>query len=104
MRSNPQRRVEVVDSGRGIPADQLERVFEKFHRVEDPMRMTTGGTGLGLYIARELTRAMGGTLSCSSTLGAGSVFRFTLPRTTVAQVPGPRTQVPALPGPISRTA
>ena len=35
-------------------------MFEKFHRVEDPMTMTTGGTGLGLYIARELTRAMGG--------------------------------------------
>src|SRR3546814_9087608 len=37
--------VDVADHGRGIPADQLERVFEKFHRVEDPMRMTTGETG-----------------------------------------------------------
>ncbi len=74
--------VDVVDEGRGIPNDQLERVFEKFHRVEDPMRMTTGGTGLGLYIARQLTHAMGGHLSCTSTLGVGSVFRFTLPRVT----------------------
>ena len=70
--------VDVADHGRGIPADQLERVFDKFHRVEDPMRMTTGGTGLGLYIARQLASAMGGTLECASTLGAGSVFRFFL--------------------------
>ena len=81
--------VDVVDHGRGIPADQLERVFEKFHRVEDPMRMTTGGTGLGLYIARQLTQAMGGTLACASTLGAGSVFRFSLPRAATL-LPDPR--------------
>ena len=85
--------VDVVDSGRGIPADQLERVFEKFHRVEDPMRMTTGGTGLGLYIARQLSTAMGGTLTCASTLGTGSVFRFTLNRAATA-VPEPRADIP----------
>ena len=79
--------VDVVDHGRGIPADQLERVFEKFHRVEDPMRMTTGGTGLGLYIARQLAGAMGGTLQCASTLGAGSAFRFSLKRAAVQPVP-----------------
>jgi PAS domain S-box-containing protein len=71
--------VDVSDVGRGIPADQLERVFEKFHRVEDPMRMTTSGTGLGLYIARELAAAMGATLTCRSTLGVGSVFSLSLP-------------------------
>ena len=74
-----QAQVVVEDRGRGIPADQLEKVFEKFHRVEDPLRMTTGGTGLGLYIARQLAAAMGGTLTCTSTLGAGSVFTFSLP-------------------------
>jgi signal transduction histidine kinase len=76
-------RVEVQDRGRGIPADHVDKVFEKFHRVEDPMRMTTGGTGLGLYIARELTRAMGGELGCTSVLGAGSTFTLTLPRVAV---------------------
>ena len=91
-------RVEVTDQGRGIPADQLERVFEKFHRVEDPMRMTTGGTGLGLYIARQLTTAMGGELHCTSVLGVGSTFVLALPITPEpaadAAVPEPRT-VPA---------
>jgi PAS domain S-box-containing protein len=70
--------VEVEDQGRGIPADQVEKVFEKFHRVEDPLIMTTGGTGLGLYIARQLTGAMGGELSCRSTLNVGSVFTLRL--------------------------
>jgi PAS domain S-box-containing protein len=83
-------RVEVEDRGRGIPADQLERVFEKFHRVEDPMRMTTGGTGLGLYIARQLASAMGGTLTCTSTLGVGSVFTFSLPMAASRPRPVPR--------------
>jgi PAS domain S-box-containing protein len=95
----PQAYVDVVDHGRGIPADQLERVFEKFHRVEDPMRMTTGGTGLGLYIARELAMAMGGTLACSSALGTGSVFRFVLQRAAVQPVPAsPAVPAVAVPG------
>jgi len=90
-------RVDVVDRGRGIPADQLEQVFEKFHRVEDPMRMTTGGTGLGLYIARQLAGAMDGTLNCSSTLGSGSTFRFELRRTAVRT---PSAAVPRSGGPV----
>ena len=80
--------VEVSDVGRGIPADQLEQVFDKFHRVEDPMRMTTGGTGLGLYIARQLADAMQGRLTCSSTLGVGSTFTFELARSS-APLPAP---------------
>jgi signal transduction histidine kinase len=71
--------VRVTDHGRGIPADQLDRVFDKFHRVEDPLRMTTSGTGLGLFIARRLAGAMGGTLSVESTLGKGATFYFELP-------------------------
>ena len=86
--------VEVADTGRGIPADQLESVFEKFHRVEDPMLMTTGGTGLGLYIARSLTTAMGGTLACRSTLGQGSVFTLRLVLAVRDRDPGPVEMVP----------
>nr|WP_240948354.1 ATP-binding protein [Planosporangium mesophilum] len=70
--------VDVSDHGRGIPADQLEKVFEKFHRVEDPMTMSTSGTGLGLFIARRLAQAMGGDIAVTSTLNVGSVFTLTL--------------------------
>ncbi|GAA0717147.1 PAS domain-containing protein [Dactylosporangium roseum] len=72
--------VDVSDRGRGIPADELEQVFEKFHRVEDPMTMSTSGTGLGLFISRRLARAMGGNVTVSSALNVGSVFTFTLRR------------------------
>jgi signal transduction histidine kinase len=69
----------VADRGRGIPREELDRVFEKFHRVEDPMTMTTGGTGLGLYIACELTRAMGGEIEATSAPRRGSTFTVRLP-------------------------
>jgi PAS domain S-box-containing protein len=69
----------VSDRGRGIPREELDRVFDKFHRVEDPMTMTTGGTGLGLYIARELTRAMGGEIEATSAPRRGSTFTVRLP-------------------------
>ncbi|MEO6714436.1 MAG: ATP-binding protein, partial [Mycobacteriales bacterium] len=71
--------VVVRDEGRGIPADQLERIFDKFHRVEDPLLMTTSGTGLGLFIARQLAQAMGGDITVESTLGAGATFTLRLP-------------------------
>jgi PAS domain S-box-containing protein len=70
--------VDVRDHGRGIPSDQLEKVFGKFHRVEDPMTMSTSGTGLGLFIARRLARAMGGNVTVISTLNIGSVFTLSL--------------------------
>ena len=81
----------VTDRGRGIPADQVERVFEKFSRLEDPLRMTTGGAGLGLYLARHLATAMGGELTCRSALGSGSTFRLVLP---VADGARPHPQTP----------
>jgi len=79
----------VVDRGRGIPREELDRIFEKFHRVEDPMTMTTGGTGLGLYIARELTRAMGGEIEAASAPRRGSTFTVRLPLATAHEPPGP---------------
>ena len=71
--------VDVIDQGSGIPADEQDRVFDKFYRVEDPMTMTTGGNGLGLFISRQLARAMGGDITVESTVGVGSRFRMTLP-------------------------
>jgi PAS domain S-box-containing protein len=86
----------VVDRGRGIPREELDRIFEKFHRVEDPMTMTTGGTGLGLYIARELTRAMGGEIEAASAPRRGSTFTVRLPLATVHDPSGqpPPTATP----------
>jgi EAL domain-containing protein (putative c-di-GMP-specific phosphodiesterase class I) len=72
-------RVVVTDEGRGIAAADLERIFERFSRLEDPFTMQTSGSGLGLYIARELARAMGGDITVTSELGEGSAFAFTLP-------------------------
>jgi signal transduction histidine kinase len=76
-------RAAVVDHGHGIPDEELERIFDKFHRVGDPMTMATGGTGLGLYIARELARAMGGEVQASSRPRRGSTFTVRLPLATL---------------------
>jgi PAS domain S-box-containing protein len=69
----------VRDHGRGIPAGDLQRVFERFERVEDPLVMTTSGAGLGLYIVRALATALGGGVSLKSTLGAGTTVTVSIP-------------------------
>ena len=71
--------IEVADTGRGIPADQLERVFEPFVQIDTKLTRASEGTGLGLAISRELARGMGGELAVRSELGAGSTFTLTLP-------------------------
>jgi signal transduction histidine kinase len=69
----------VRDRGRGIPAEHLSRVFERFERVEDPLNMQTGGAGLGLYIVKALSTALGGNVVLESVLGAGTTVTLTLP-------------------------
>lgn len=71
--------VSVTDRGIGIPADRLDRVFEKFYRVDNELTRKVGGTGLGLAISRELVEAHGGRLWAESISGRGSTFYFTLP-------------------------
>jgi PAS domain S-box-containing protein len=71
--------VSVVDVGEGIPTEEHDRVFERFHRVENGLTRTTGGAGLGLYIARRLIGAMSGRLWVESQPGFGSTFSFSLP-------------------------
>ncbi len=71
--------IRVRDAGRGIPADRVDEVFEKFKRLEDPLRMETGGAGLGLFIVRQLTAAMGGSVELESEVGVGSTFTVTIP-------------------------
>jgi signal transduction histidine kinase len=69
----------VRDRGRGIPAEHLSRVFERFERVEDPLVMTTSGAGLGLYIVRQLVEALGGTIMLRSEVGTGTIAEVRLP-------------------------
>jgi PAS domain S-box-containing protein len=71
--------VRVVDEGMGIPAAERERIFRKFYRAESAARDGAAGTGLGLFIAKELVTAMGGRIWVDSTEGEGSSFAFELP-------------------------
>ena len=71
--------VSVKDTGEGIPADDLENIFERLYRVDKSRARATGGRGLGLTIARRLVEAHGGKLTVESEPGKGSCFRFTIP-------------------------
>jgi signal transduction histidine kinase len=72
--------VSVSDTGVGIPADKLESVFEPFVQLDRARWIGTVGTGIGLSISRDLARAMGGDLTATSTVDAGSTFVLRLPR------------------------
>ncbi len=72
-------RFSVIDKGLGIPASEHRRIFEKFYRLDPDMTRGIGGTGLGLYICRELVRRMDGKIWVESVLGKGSTFVVELP-------------------------
>jgi PAS domain S-box-containing protein len=71
--------IEVVDDGLGIPMDERNRIFEKFYRLDPQQTKGVGGSGLGLYICRELVERMNGQLTVASEPGRGSTFTFELP-------------------------
>ncbi len=72
-------RFSVRDEGLGIPVHERERIFEKFHRLDPGLTGGVGGTGLGLYVCRELVQRMGGEIWVRSNVGHGSTFAFELP-------------------------
>ncbi len=72
-------RVSVIDTGRGIAPEHLELIFEKFHQVEGGHTRSAEGAGLGLAIARELTRVLQGEIMVESEVGQGSMFSIVLP-------------------------
>ena len=72
--------VRVSDTGRGIPRDKLQAIFEPFVQVEPLRTRVSGGAGLGLAISRDIARAMGGDIRVKSRLGEGSTFTLRLPK------------------------
>jgi signal transduction histidine kinase len=78
-RDGDEARFEVRDEGLGIPQEEQARIFDKFHRLDPNVTRGVDGTGLGLYISRQLVEGMGGRIRVDSELGRGSTFAFTLP-------------------------
>lgn len=74
--------ISVKDTGIGIPAEELSKLFGKFYRIKDEKTQDVRGTGLGLWITKQLVEALGGKISVESIYGSGSSFSFTLPITT----------------------
>ena len=73
--------ISVVDQGIGIPHDELDRIFERFYRIDPARHRSTGGTGLGLSIVKHVAATHGGDVRVWSLEGQGSTFTLSLPRT-----------------------
>jgi two-component system, OmpR family, phosphate regulon sensor histidine kinase PhoR len=78
-------RIDVADTGIGIPRDDLPRIFERFYRVDKARSRELGGTGLGLSIVKHLVQSIGGQIEVTSRVGSGSKFTVYLPRQIVAE-------------------
>jgi len=72
--------IDVRDQGVGIPYDHLDRIFERFYRVDKARSRERGGTGLGLAIVKHIAQVHGGQVSVTSTVGHGSTFTLRIPR------------------------
>lgn len=84
-------KVSVSDTGIGIPPEEHERIFEKFHQIGDTLKDKPKGTGLGLTICKDIVEHFGGRIWVESEPGEGSTFSFTLPAKNVLKPPEPQT-------------
>lgn len=82
---NDRDRISVEDNGEGIPSHHLDRLFERFYRVDRARSRELGGTGLGLAIVKHLARSHGGEVSVTSRFGEGTQFKIELPRSPVTE-------------------
>ncbi|WP_201365950.1 sensor histidine kinase [Dictyobacter formicarum] len=79
--------VSIIDTGMGIALREQEQIFDRFHRIGEPLSQSTPGAGLGLYICKAIIEAHGGRIWVESTLRQGSTFSFSLPREEKAPLP-----------------
>jgi two-component system, OmpR family, sensor histidine kinase SenX3 len=85
--------ISVVDQGIGIPSDELDRIFERFYRVDPARHRSTGGTGLGLSIVKHVAATHGGEVKVWSVEGQGSTFTLTLPQHVAQESATPDQEV-----------
>ena len=74
-------RVQISDTGIGIPSDKIDQVFDRFFQVDGSSTRRFGGAGLGLAICKQIVHAHGGTIEVESEIGQGSTFSFSIPKT-----------------------
>jgi len=86
-------RIEVEDTGIGIPAEQLDRIFEEFHQVDNQARDQAQGLGLGLAIVRRIADLLGHRIETRSRPGEGSIFSIELPLAVAEPAPLPVSEV-----------
>lgn len=79
MENKPYIKISIKDTGLGIPTDQMSKLFTKFFRAENVVRSQTDGSGLGLYIVKNIIKRHGGEISVESEINRGSTFYITLP-------------------------
>jgi two-component system sensor histidine kinase SenX3 len=96
--------IAVIDEGVGIPSRDMERIFERFYRVDRARSRTTGGTGLGLSIVRHVAVNHSGSVRVESREGSGSTFTLSLPARSLAALPTDLDEPVRLRGPVEAAA